>query len=304
MKFTGNVNLYGTTHKICISHWDAQWISARWDHSVAVASGAWRPGEKPSLIFRQKFPAGCNTTRRRCGFTADTVRLMFCTKRQQCNSLPLNSCLMFLCHVLCGSSGCVLHSTLQYLHPYKQRRVNVQWEVKKMRAAVSLWETSAGLIHYHEAGSTFFSHPPPDKHLSPPLFTAVPSHLSSPPPPPFFPHPLLITLSFFFYGWVVIFPWDSSGGELSRMHCFIIPNKTGNKFRPPQLELSDENLAQKLFFSCSVSVCHVASFLSSFQCLTPLIFHPYFLFFKVTSMDFFSLRAVKKSKWTSENKHI
>lgn len=26
-------------------------------------------------------------------------------------------------------------------------------------------------------------------------------------------------------GWVVIFPWDSWGGELSRTRCFIMPNK-------------------------------------------------------------------------------
>lgn len=28
-----------------------------------------------------------------------------------------------------------------------------------------------------------------------------------------------------FNGWVVIFPWDSWGGELSRRCCFITPNK-------------------------------------------------------------------------------
>lgn len=34
------------------------------------------------------------------------------------------------------------------------------------------------------------------------------------------------SLSFpLFNGWVVIFPWDSGGGELSRTRCFIMPNK-------------------------------------------------------------------------------
>lgn len=179
----------------------------------------------------------------------------------------------------CGSSGCVFVVSLclctcaiRYTSPCSIC-IHLTKDVSKSSGKWRRWGQQgecvcAGLIptleqsREHFFHSSSFLHPLDDKHLSPSLFSAIPSHLSSPSPPPPFPHPLLITLSFFFYGWVLIFPWDSRGGELSRMHCFIIPNKAGNKFRPPQLGLSDETLAQKpFFFSCSVFVCHVASFL-------------------------------------------
>lgn len=64
------------------------------------------------------------------------------------------------------------------------------------------------------------------------------------------------SLSPFFYGWVVIFPWDSGGGELSRACCFIIPNKTGNMFRPPCPGFSVETLKTETHVLFFLWACH------------------------------------------------
>lgn len=64
------------------SNLNAKLISARWAHSAPIASGHRHPGEKLSLIFWWKFPAGSNITRSQRGFTADTVQLIFSTKRR------------------------------------------------------------------------------------------------------------------------------------------------------------------------------------------------------------------------------
>lgn len=75
----------------------------------------------------------------------------------------------------------------------------------------------------------------------PPTTTLLPSSFS------FFSssthHP---SLFFPLYGWVVIFPWDSGGGELSRACYFIFPNKAGNMFRPPHPGFTEETFWQKL----------------------------------------------------------
>lgn len=123
--------------------------------------------------------------------------------------------------------------------------------------------------------------------------STIPSPLSSPSSPPPFPHPPIIPLCpSFFYGWVVIFPWDSGGGELSRTRCFIIPNKAGDKFRPPHLGFSDETLRQKpifffffvrhipsfsivLFHTCSLSLSWHHFLISSFIYLFMSLFCPW-----------------------------
>lgn len=63
------------THHI-IRNFNAKWASAR------GAPQALDTLERTlNLIFWLKFPAGRNATHRRCGFTADTVQLIFSTKR-------------------------------------------------------------------------------------------------------------------------------------------------------------------------------------------------------------------------------
>lgn len=98
----------------------------------------------------------------------------------------------------------------------------------------------------NEAGNTFLHILSPTINISPfhhPITPFLPSFSSLFSSSTHYP-----SLSLFFYGWVVLFPWDSGGGELSRTRCFIITNKAGNKFRPPHLGFSDETLRQKPFF--------------------------------------------------------
>lgn len=93
--------------------------------------------------------------------------------------------------------------------------------------------------------------------ISPPLSH---HHLFFSPPHPF-SQSTHCSVSLFFYGWLPIFPWDSGGGEFSRRCCFIIPNKSGNMFRPPYIGFTGETHRQKLFFSClHVLLMHSALF--------------------------------------------
>lgn len=88
---------------------------------------------------------------------------------------------------------------------------------------------------------------PVDKHLS--FSLHLPINSSS-----FFSSSTHHPLSQCFYGWVVIFPWDSGGGELSRACCFI-PNNARNMFRPPCLGFTNEALTQKLIFLLPFHPC-------------------------------------------------
>lgn len=299
--------------------------------TVAVASGARRPGEKPSLIFRQKFPAGSNTTRRQCGFTADTVRLTFSTKRQQCNNLLLHSCLMLLVHVfvekdwvrvwvlwVCVCSVAVfvhvsnpLHISLQYLHPYKQRCVKVKWKVKKMRAAGRMCECRSDQFPLsNKAGSTFFTHPPSFIllmiNISLPL-SFLPSHHTFP--------PLLLLLLFLIHSSSLCpsFSMDEWWYSRGIVEEESFPGCIASLSQIKQGTSSDHLSSGSVMKPSHRNLCFF--FLVLFSCVTLLLsymvpvshsFHFSPLFFKVTSMDYFSLCPVNKIKmiFPSENKHI
>lgn len=178
-------------------------------------------------------------------------------------------------------------------------RVKVKWKLKKMRATARkyFWEMTFNQACVQVRSITtqiqqetllYTSFPfPNDKHLS------LSSSALPPPPPPSFPLP---SLSLFLYGWVVIFPWDSEGGELSRACCFIIPNKEENMFRPPHPEFrwkpSDRNsffcrhallvhtfplFYIMLFYTCSLSLSWHHSLLLS--CILFFLAHWWLIIF-------------------------
>lgn len=155
---------------------------------------------------------------------------------------------------------CVLHCSISvHTGMDVHLRVRVKWKLKKMRAAVGicLWER-------FDHSST---HPLPSLtiniSLSSHLLLLLPPFSSST------HHP---SLSLFFYGWVVIFPWDSGGGELSRECCFIVPNKSREHVQTtsplvqrwnPQTETASFFFFS--FFSYAVPVNTVPLFLASFS---------------------------------------
>lgn len=78
-----------------------------------------------------------------------------------------------------------------------------------------------------------------------------------------------------FNGWVVMFPWDSWGGELSRARCFIMPNKgtcsdhldLGAVMKP-----SDRNQAlapRQCILDCLFKMMYIFQSKNKFSQLTP-----------------------------------
>lgn len=137
------------------------------------------------------------------------------------------------------------------------RRWGLQWEyVSGKRQSTRHVCRFDQLSLFGETGTIsphIFSFPTDDKHLSP--SSTHPSLLSFSSLPPSFPHSAHPSLSLFLYGWVVIFPWDSGGGELSRAYCFIISNKAGNMFRPPHSEtLRQKQISTGMSFLCIHSI--------------------------------------------------
>lgn len=131
-------------------------------------------------------------------------------------------------------------------------RVKVKWNEKEMRAAGG------------EDECTFDRSPLPDnKH---PLCSSIPPSLPSSPLRRCTHHPFSV------YGWVVIFPWDSGGGELSRIRCFIIPNKSREHVQTTSARAQWWNTQTETFFHPPSVYVFVPDIIYIFLIAVPLCF--------------------------------